>query len=716
MATQNYSMSQDAEFLSVQSVKRHLLGKVKDCTGLATKEIFPLTSYLFASLLGIAFVLSIYPLAFLLGVSGFFETADPANHVSGWLFYAEDEWRFPLLQTERLNHPEGVNIAFMDSIPLPAILFKFFSHYLPAGFHYFGLWHGVIFVSQALASNFLIRTLGHRHLVATISAVTFGLLWPALLWRFNHTALMTHSVILFSLGLYFLGFQKKGTSNTVSGALILVCVIALTVHPYLLAFCYPFFVAFLGDRAAMGESRLKLLFHLLTSVAVILGVLLAFGYTGHGKTTAPGFDYYSMNLLAPLCGGTLFPCTVDGSGGQYEGYNYFGLGLLFLLPFAIFKGRASIIANIKKHPTLSAILLLFTLYALSTTIYVGKSIVFSYSLPSLFDWVIGTFRGSGRFFWVAGYFILFATLSILLKEVTSYRVCLLAIALVVQWVDTQHLRKMIAHAASKPATNEIDHWKPLIADVKKINFFPEYGCGSSDWQSYLIAQRVAGYNSLLFNTAYTTRPNQTCERRNRTFDMPFQKDELYVTLSSYVKTHAFNVPIEFEIAARKGECIEWQQFILCTPGRQGTYWNSVLPHTRPIHSLHKNKITIPADSLPTQIGQLQESQLVASSMSQVGYLSYGPYLFLERGKYRFTLRYASSMDLTAVVGNWDVVLKDSANMLRTIDAGALYGTLSGQGTVDGNFSVEDRGQILEVRTFFLGKSDLRIKDLSIEKL
>src|SRR5690554_985993 len=81
-------------------------------------------AYPLALLLAAGMVLYLYPSGFLAGQGAYFVTGDAASHISGWLFFREDQWRFPLLHSVRLNAPEGVSIAFTDSIPLVALLQK----------------------------------------------------------------------------------------------------------------------------------------------------------------------------------------------------------------------------------------------------------------------------------------------------------------------------------------------------------------------------------------------------------------------------------------------------------------------------------------------------------------------------------------------------------------------------------------------------------------
>ncbi|MEI2813565.1 MAG: DUF6311 domain-containing protein [Burkholderiaceae bacterium] len=151
---------------------------------------------------------------------------DISQHISGWWYFVQEPWHLPLLHTYKLDHPDGVSIAFTDSIPLAALFFKFlitlFLNAFPAHFHYFGWWVGFVFIAQAVAATFLIRALGAKSWFAMVIAVGFALTWPVLHARYHHSALMTQSIILFGLAFYWLG-QKgnldKSTSKRCIGRL-----------------------------------------------------------------------------------------------------------------------------------------------------------------------------------------------------------------------------------------------------------------------------------------------------------------------------------------------------------------------------------------------------------------------------------------------------------------------------------------------------------------
>jgi hypothetical protein len=142
-------------------------------------------AYTLALALAFGFLTYLFPWAMFQGNSIIFDFGDNAQHTSGWWYYAKDTWHFPLLHTSRVDHPEGISIAFTDSIPLAALFFKTLMTLFPASFpehfHYFGWWIGFVFITQALSATLLMRALGAKSIFATMLVVLFVLTWPVTL-------------------------------------------------------------------------------------------------------------------------------------------------------------------------------------------------------------------------------------------------------------------------------------------------------------------------------------------------------------------------------------------------------------------------------------------------------------------------------------------------------------------------------------------------------
>jgi hypothetical protein len=718
---------------SAPSLPRHLQPLLANCPARV--------AYAIALLAGIAFVWRLFPAAFLAGHGEMFDIGDAAQHVSGWWFYARDSWHLPVLHTRRLAYPDGVSIAFTDSIPLAALLFKPFATWLPAHFHYIGWWHAVAFVAQALAAVFVIRSVGVRHAWGALVAAVFALTWPALLFRLGHTSLLTHAIVLVALGLYVRGHYGEWSRARVLACFVGLHLVALMVHPYLLTMAFAVFVAWLVDDtfanaatlpvdrigAAPGSAGRESVARrsgiaaaaLVGSIAVILAAAWAVGYGG-GGTTAVGYGIYSMNLAAPFCGGRFFDCVptalagqplaayhfVDATTGQYEGFNYLGLGLGILLLAALVMHARRLPALLARSPALVAILLLMALYSLSNRVFWQQTELLNVDLPSALRRVTDSFRASGRFFWPAGYALLFLGLAAVLRRRTAWAVALSAVALLLQWADTGPLRARIQHAAAAAPVDDLSPWAAVMNGVDTIRLYPPYDCDRTEPAIYLHWQRLAGYFGKTIDTGYISRPSTACRLRVDELDAPPAERTLYVTAASRV----FDMPPGFVTAARRGQCTQVNKVVACGPAVAGS---PPVAGSTPVQALPlSDRLNWSARDLPTLIGVLRDDALVPRDPATQGVLSYGPYAAvpteLPPTPIRIALDYASQAPTGQVVGRWDIALGAAV-----LASGEFTGTGGTRRTLSVPVSLANQpAGRLEVRTIYTATGDLRLHGIA----
>lgn len=689
-------------------------------------------SYLVALFLALCFVAYLFPLSFLMGNSHAFDFGDIAQHVSGWWFYARDVWHFPLLHNTRLNHPEGISVALTDSIPLMALPFKllltWFPSWFPAHFHYFGWWIGLVFVGQALSATLLMRTLGAKSLFAVVISVGFALTWPVIHARYHHAALMMQSVIIFALALYFGGRNKTWSSQQVCIAFIALSLISLTIHPYFLPFTAGLFVAFLLDQALTDESwwlQLKRLTFFGLTLFVTMWLL---GYLDR-KAPLSGFgDFFFLDLKHPFCGGSkLIHC---GEGPVYEfpyfeGFNYLGAGLLLLIPFAILMNRHNVLAFPKRYPALLALLIGFFLYALSNRVRMNGAEILSFPLPAWTNLITGTFRASGRFFWLISNFILFATLASLLRrrsKFTNYFVAILLMtSLVLQIKDVKPWLERIKSETTKTSTINYSEWAPLMAHVDKVVVYPTYQCANPHYQHYIRVMQLAAYYDKLLNSGYAARSQLNCAADEVAINQPFAARHLYMVSSAYYHgapfSSSFKFPTPFQQAMERGECVRRLDGQICLPGSTPEFWKSIAFDGSPIEIIPNGRKWFAADTY-TRIGHIighgAAQRLQPKVANQTGWLSYGPSVSLPVGKYRYTLEYASGAAATSHVGNWDFALNNEA----ALASGALLGTNGHVKKIEGIVDVlpSDANKQFEIRTFFLAQGDLQVVSSSLQKV
>lgn len=689
-----------------------------------------------ALVLALGFLAYLFPWAMFQGNSIIFDFGDNAQHTSGWWYYAKDTWHFPLLHTSRVDHPEGISIAFTDSIPLAALFFKVlltvFPTWFPEHFHYFGWWIGFVFITQALSATLLMRTLGAKSIFATVMVLLFVLTWPVIHVRYSHAALMLHSILLFGLALYFIGVQQLWRNSYVSVAFVVLHIVSLLVHPYFLPFTFGLYVAFMADSALKSGQWLRQLIRLFVLFAVLVAFAMVMGYFGRSTFRAGYGEHFHFNLAAPFCGDSnLIPCGYGVPIVRFEGYNYFGAGLILLLPIALVWFWRDWGAFPRRYPALFLVLVGMFLYALSNHVWLGPYELFSFSLPSWINWLTGSFRAAGRFFWLIGYLILVTTLVAFCKKQNWLVGLLLALALIVQIKDVKPLLTHIKTEAAKPRALNYDEWAPVMEKIDKIVIYPSFDCGTGDLQYYTWIMQLAGYHGKLLNSGYTSRDKKDCPASELAIQEPFQARHLYVISNhTYYEApfaDAFKFPTPMQQAIVRGECVKRAESLICLPGSTSQFWQSIPFNTYPVVFPAKG-IAMAGPEMTSQIGVPNHAgfgaYLTPKDPKQAGWLSFGPSLPLPVGKYKYTLAYVSNEKLSAEktalpVGNWDVVLQQGgAGNEKSLFSGKLVGTSGAIKQLDGIFTIAPGQETmpLEIRTFFLAHGDLQLVSTSLLKL
>jgi hypothetical protein len=675
----------------------------------------------------------LFPWAMFHGNSIIFDFGDNAQHTSGWWYYAKDTWHFPLLHTSRVDHPEGISIAFTDSIPLAALFFKammtVFPTWFPEDFHYFGWWIGFVFVTQALSATLLMRTLGAKSTFATVLVVLFVLTWPVIHVRYSHAALMLHSILLFGLALYILGVQHKWRSSMVSAAFIILHVVSLLVHPYFLPFTFGLYFAFMVDHTIQKGNWTRLLVRLFVLFAILLAIALVMGYFGRSTYRGGYGEHYNFNLASPFCAdlSKFYPCDIGIPAiAAFEGFNYLGLGLLLLLPIALVLNWRHVLLIPKRCPALTLVLVGMLAYAVTNYVSYGPHRLIHFPLPAWLDWITGTFRAAGRFFWLIGYLVLFLTLSSLAKKKIWWVNLILVTAMTIQLIDVKPWLKQIKTLAAKPSALNYEEWTPLMSHIDKVVIYPTFECGRGDLQYYTWIMQLAGYHGKLLNSGYTSRDKKDCPTSEKVAQEPLEARHLYVISHQtyyeepFRKTFTFPKPLQ--LALERSECVKRSYSLICLPGSTPSFWQSLALNTYPAQ-FAPNSLFLSALELSSQVGKPSKvgfgATLVSANAAIPGWLSFGPAIALPIGKYKYNMIYSSTEKTNKTVGNWDVVLQQGTpGNEKTLFSGKLNGTNGANKTIEGNFEInaEQETMPLEIRSYYLAQGDLQIVGISLVKL
>jgi hypothetical protein len=446
-------------------------------------------------------------------------SGDNAASMIGYLYFAQDEWRWPLYYTLLLDPPSGANIIYTDPVPLAALLGKLIFKVTGTMPVYMGTWILLSYGLQSLMAWLIFRQIGLKRGAALFAAVVI-LLTPAFIFRFVHIGLVAHFVILAAILFYLRAVSVARKPEMALSAAAIGGI--LFVNPYLLAMSATIFLAGLGEAALRG--RISWTFGAVFAAvmtAVVGAVAYIFGIVGQeGVPSVGGFGNYSMNLLSPItpqfssiAGQESY--LLDKTGGQYEGFNYLGAGVLLLIASAFLLSTRMIGGQLNRHRILMLALVGLTLYAVSSKVYFGSRLVadLRYDDWPILNTLTSIFRSSGRFFWPVGYLLVIGAIAILARKVAQWAfVPLITVAILAQLWD---IRPLLNHAwaSSLPYAELIDRakWARAMAAHDEVTIYPDYYC--IDRQHHALVtqlQLTAALSRIPVNAAYINRKYSNC--------------------------------------------------------------------------------------------------------------------------------------------------------------------------------------------------------------
>jgi hypothetical protein len=506
-------------------------------------------------ILGLAYAFTLFKPSFILGQNPYWTApfGDRITNLIGALYFVHDSWRFPIFHIPKLAFPEGANIVYTDSLPLLALAAKAVFKLTGKWINYFPVWEFACFPLLAWFTGLAAREGGAKNILTVLCAALFALSSPALLYRFAHTALMGQFLIVWSFYLY-LRLTNHPQSKAVIAQFCIVAALSILVQAYFLLMVMPFLFAALAQTVtARRISPQRAVLNFATFMATILMTALIAGIIGRGSSgaTAWGFGHYSMNVLSPFIpprdhlpafisrhiGWDEKGYTWDATGGQYEGYNYLGAGVIFLLAVHFFASRDLVKQTLKRHLFLAFALAGLILLALSNRVFLGHWKIIEAPVIRGVRWISEHFRTSGRMFWPT-YYVLAITLVLGTVNRFNSRVAwsLLVIATSLQLADTQLLRRNLAADASKGFAPELSQevWKPLLEAHQFLKQYPSFQCGgwAGGWpenNSNMELLWMAAKQDLPTNSAYLGRLNRNCaEELSEGLKFNLESEGLYI--------------------------------------------------------------------------------------------------------------------------------------------------------------------------------------------
>lgn len=352
--------------------------------------------------------------------------ADIQQHYAGWLFYRQSALSLPFCFSDRINWPFGLSVAFTDSIPLFAALFRILEPLLPSVFQYFGLFTLLCFMLQGSFACLLTGLFSRRLPAVLLGALPF-VFSPVLLERaFRHTALGAQFLILAALYYYIRG--RRENRFFYPGLFAVNCV-TLAIHPYFAPMTYALTFALLVEHAVFHKQVAKPAGLLAINLGCSALVGWLFGlFSGGSASGGSGVQYghFCMNLNAlwnPVSRGmerwSLFLPAQNQTLGNYDGFNYLGLGMLLcsvaLVLVVLCRHRTGLLARLKNRFGLLFVAACLTVFAVSNVVTANGAVLARLPLPGFLVQLATALRSSGRLFWPVYYLIFLCCVAGLLR-------------------------------------------------------------------------------------------------------------------------------------------------------------------------------------------------------------------------------------------------------------------------------------------------------------
>lgn len=462
-----------------------------------------------------AFFISRYlPPGFLEGTSSYWltETEDVTQYIAGFNAFFQAPFQLPLLAFDGLNYPVGTRATFVDAVPFYALVLKVLLPNTHAPFNPFGYWIGFVFLMQGFCAWWILREARIHSWLALVAMVTLFLTFPALSERIGHTSLMSHWIVLCAFALYMRDGSKEFVQFGLWGTLLFI---GFYVNVYLFVMALTIYFAS-GLRHKVYLSPKAGLKFIIPLVALVLSLFVMIFPLQTGEVAKElGFGFFSMNLLSPFAGGRVFTIPNAAMPGQYEGFNYLGLGILIGLGLLYFLCSDKK-QQLRRHIYLAVAFLLFFFYALSNHVYFGTVEILQIEYPTFMDSLTSQFRASGRFFWVVGYG------AIIVVVIGLYRYCkpslfvgFLTLVLVVQMYDLSSVRHRFVANVNRPyqPVLSVSEWDSrLLPSVKYLYFYPKFRCHNLDvLRTLMPVMKYSVHNRIKLNTGYIARYQPSCD-------------------------------------------------------------------------------------------------------------------------------------------------------------------------------------------------------------
>jgi hypothetical protein len=432
--------------------------------------------------------------------------ADAQTYFLGWHFYRFSPWGFPLGVSPRYGAELSSSIAFVDNVALFAIPFKAISGWLPDPFQYFGIWMLCCFVLQAWFAWLLVGLITRATFPRTCGTALFVLAPPFLFRLEGHYQMMGQWLLLAAL---YICFGPRRLSRGWAWP-VLALTISL-VHSYMTAMVLGLWATDMLRRVLFERRTRAELIQLLTVPgAVALGFWQAGLFMVGKGIVAQGFGIFRMNLtsLFDPSGWSYFMKDFAQGRGDYEGFNYLGVGGLLLVAAALpaLKRALPALRERRRYWPLLALLLGLSLFAISNNIGLAS---YNFTIPLSQEWLdrANVLRGCGRMFWPVFYVIVWILVRTLFRQYRPQHASwILFAAVLLQAADTSAgwlpiRRSMQPVGSTWPSPLKSKFWADVPSTYKEIRMVPP----SNREKNYEVFAYFAGTHGMATDAFYAAR-------------------------------------------------------------------------------------------------------------------------------------------------------------------------------------------------------------------
>ncbi|QCE34314.1 hypothetical protein FAI40_02585 [Acetobacteraceae bacterium] len=469
-----------------------------------------LISYLSAFFIGLFFLLITAPFSAWYGQISeavFHLEGDDLQHLIGSLYFLNEPWHWPIFTELSLEYPFTPSVGQMDAIPLFSLFIKGIASLTGANIQSITPYYCLSILLQPIAAVFALRSMGVKDIKSAIAIALLASTLPTWWIRGIHVALFGQWILLIALGAYFRTVRNDSLKWSIF--LNFWAGLSFLIHPYLcvmilaIAAGAPISAFFrknipLAIQAALG---------LVGALLLIVIIMLTCGYTHNVVLIGGDFKIHSMDLLAPFWPENSPIFHAKPINGSMEGFQYLGIGLLFLSAFAVALAcRLYTLKNLfLRHAGLFLSVFGLLFIATGQIHFAGHALFGDFTLPFP---CAEDLRSCGRFFWPVAYLIILCTIYLLRNLEWKIWLPVMIGAIALQTIERGHHwgdGGTSVYAAAP--TQEEENYINFVQKHDFVQIYPRIECTSfsDDFYDSIRAVYAASLKDIPENSMYLAR-------------------------------------------------------------------------------------------------------------------------------------------------------------------------------------------------------------------